>query len=418
MTKAITQNGFKISFPSSFNGYKVLDLIGCGTTCVVVSVEKQKTKEIYSAKIISKEDAQKRKMLHIVKNEIEILKKLDHPNIIKIYESFEIQNENGDKLLIIITEYCSKGSLVDYIIDRKLKNEYQKNKIILSLLSAVKYIHSKGIAHHDIKPDNVLLDEDLNPKLCDFGFSVESVIGDQSTKGGTVRYAAPELYKKGIYNTLKVDIYAIGVSIYGIHAGMYPYRDGSERSAMMQTLRGDLNIGSEIDGKLRQLLLKCTHLIPSKRPSIDDIIKDKYFTEAFLHQFIDEAFPYIKVHIQNCCKIVNEAIFKLYENLVILNNLKESNKGSNTILNGRLALMEKILHLHITKYCKDKSVFKIKGNQYIKKELDRMHENRFYNNNNESMFKKGKRYFENFKRDKLKYDKNYYKVLENRNSYW
>ena len=148
MTKATTQNGFIISFPSSFNGYKVLDLIGCGTTCVVVSVEKQKTKEIYSAKIISKEDAQKRKMFHVVKKEIEILKKLDHPNIIKIYESFEIQNESDDKLLIIITEYCSKGSLVDYIKDRKLKNEYQKNKIILSLLTAVEYIHNKGIAHH------------------------------------------------------------------------------------------------------------------------------------------------------------------------------------------------------------------------------------------------------------------------------
>ena len=281
-------------------------------------------------------------------------------------------------------------------------------------MSAVEYIHNKGIAHHDIKPDNVLLDEDLNPKLCDFGLSVESVIGDNRTKGGTVRYAAPELYKKGIYNTLKVDIYAIGVSIHCIHAGMYPYREGSERSAITQTLRGDLMIGSDIDGKLRQLLLKCTHLNPSKRPSIDDIIKDKYFTEEFLHQFIDEVFPCIKVHIQNCGKIVNETIFKLYENLVILNNLKESDKESSTVLNGRLALMEKILRLHITKYCKDKSVFKIKGNQYIKKELDRMHENRLYNdNNNESMFKKGKRYFENFKKDQLKYDKIFYKVLEN-----
>ena len=273
-----TQDGYSFSFPKMFLNYKFIKKVGCGSTCAVILVEDQTTKERYSAKIIPKEQNKQDKSFQQTKTEIEILKTLNHPNIIKIHDSFEIQTEEGNEFMIIIAEYCENGTLIDYVIESKHQNDQIIKKILQEFTSSVRYLHDKGISHGDIKPDNILLDSKLRPKLCDFGFCHTKIIEDEDMKIGTLYYAAPELFKCGKFNSLKADIYAIGITLYCSMEIHFPFKEGDQDCIIRQIVSGKLCIGKEIDEKLRRLVVKCTDLNPNKRPTIEEVIKDEYFT--------------------------------------------------------------------------------------------------------------------------------------------
>jgi len=104
------------------------------------------------------------------KYEISILKKLDHPNILKLYEVFE-----DEKRYYLVTELCRGGELFDEIVNKVHFSEKEAATIILQILQAVSYCHSLGIVHRDLKPENVLIDKEMNNilKIIDFGTSIE-----------------------------------------------------------------------------------------------------------------------------------------------------------------------------------------------------------------------------------------------------
>ena len=129
-----------------------------------------------------------------MKKEVSILEMIDHPNVIKCYGSFTINNENGEEFFVIITEFCSCGNLYDYIYDHRYDISTEDARFfVLSITEAVWHIHSLGNTQCGIKPDNILLDDQLNPKLCDFNLSKNVRETEDTTCGGTVPYMAPEI---------------------------------------------------------------------------------------------------------------------------------------------------------------------------------------------------------------------------------
>lgn len=274
-----TQDGYQINIPTSFHGYDVLKLIGCGSTCVVVLIENQITKEKYSAKIISKIDAINRNLINAIYREINVLKILTHPNIIQLQEYFEIKNEYEDEFIIIVTEYCENGDLLAYITEKGFESETIKKRIISDFLKAIQYLHQQGISHGDIKAENILLDSNLNAKLCDFGYCRTHVIEGDSFKNGTLYYAAPELFHSGCFNTLSADIYSIGITLYSLSELQFPFQSGNQEFIVQQIVNGCLYIQCGLNRKLRRLVMKCTSMNPKNRPSIDDILKDEYLND-------------------------------------------------------------------------------------------------------------------------------------------
>lgn len=251
--------------------------LGCGSTSAVVLVEDQISHSKYSAKIISRKNIEERNLMNSVLNEIKILKSLNHPHIIKIQEVFELKNELEEEYFVIIMEYCCNGDLLSYAVNKRFRSEQEKKKMIQGFLEAIQYLHNQGISHGDIKSENVLLDEHFNPKLCDFGFSrTKSIAGDES-KNGTLYYASPELFKKGRFDTLKSDIWAIGITLYSLSELQFPFKDGDQNSIIKQILNCQLSIRSGIDYKLKKLVERCTLRNPELRPSIEDILHNDYF---------------------------------------------------------------------------------------------------------------------------------------------
>lgn len=283
MFNSQTQDGYSINIPTSFHDYKITKYIGCGSSCIVVLVVDTKTNFKYAAKIISIADVEDKNMKKSIKREIDIISRLNHPNIIKIQESFKLTT-NEDEYYVIIMEYCENGDLLAHAIKHMFKSEYEKKKIIYDVLDAIRYLHENGISHGDIKSENILLDSQNSPKLCDFGFcSTSSVLGNDS-KNGTLYYAAPELFAKGKYDPKKSDIWAIGITIYSIFELQFPFKDGKQSYIVKQIMSGKLSIDKKLNQKVKQIVEKCTNSSPQKRPTVNEIMQSDYFSEFNHHQ--------------------------------------------------------------------------------------------------------------------------------------
>lgn len=154
-----------------------------------------------------------------MKNEIASLKKIDHPNVVKIYECFE--DSTG---YYIVTELCSGGELFDQIISRKF-SEFEAAKLMRALLKCLNVIHLNNVVHRDLKPENIMLEENKDfdqIKLIDFGTSIEVVLNEAiDGKIGSPSYVAPEVLM-GSY-TEKVDLWSCGVIAFILLSGKLPF---------------------------------------------------------------------------------------------------------------------------------------------------------------------------------------------------
>lgn len=149
----------------------------------------------FAVKTISKRVLASENNLKYLKFEIEVLQTLDHPNIIKLYETYD-----DDSGIHLVTEYCSGGKLLERIKEKHKFSESDTAFVIIRILRALKYLHEKGICHRDVKPENFLYEtdeEESDIKLIDFGLSHQVVSKVQRMKStvGTLAYVAPEVLK-------------------------------------------------------------------------------------------------------------------------------------------------------------------------------------------------------------------------------
>ena len=180
--------------------------LGCGSFGRVFLVAHNETNELFALKTIDK-----RKImvtygkLDIIYDEINIHSKLLHQNIIKVYNVYE-----DEETINIIMEYAQKGNL--YQLIKNEKNGFSESKAFdyfIQMINAVYYLHSNNIIHRDIKPENILISEDDQLKLCDFGWARELTLENRSTFCGTMEYMAPEIVGSENYD-YSVDIWSLG----------------------------------------------------------------------------------------------------------------------------------------------------------------------------------------------------------------
>ena len=237
-TNIVVDNNVIISknFNSNvFDNYVVLKEIGTGTYSKVQLVQHKINLSIRAMKVIKKK---KKKGTNVtneneVYKEVDLLIKMDHPNIVKIFEFY-----NGEKEYYLIMEYCEGGELFDKIVKSNL-TEIQCAYIMYQILSAVNYCHKMKIIHRDLKPENILIQKDedgfYRVKICDFGTSKAFKIGDtQKQLVGSAYYIAPEVIQKK-YNS-KCDLWSCGVIMFVLLTKKPPF-GGRTDQIIMQNIQ-------------------------------------------------------------------------------------------------------------------------------------------------------------------------------------
>jgi len=205
--------------------YIIIKKIGSGSFATVYLA--QKDQNLYALKVINKTDitAVYEQKLN---NEIKILKKIDHPNIVKLYDVIET-NES----YYLILEYISGGDLYDLVTSPEFPKLQinDKKKIFNQIAGAVNYLHENNISHADLKLENVLIDKDRNIKLTDFNLAYEFIPGEQNKlRCGSLEYAAPEIILGKLHYPCPSDIWALGVILYILQYGEFPFQQTPGKS--------------------------------------------------------------------------------------------------------------------------------------------------------------------------------------------
>ena len=227
---------------SIFEDYEFGPELGSGAFgCVRIAVHKPSTTE-RAIKTLKKErvlkDSNSKLQFY---SEIEILKEIDHPNILKIYEYYE-----DSKHFHIVTELLKGGELFEYLYSTETLSESVAAHFMVQILQAINYCHSKGIVHRDLKPENLLLDV-KGPKgilkVIDFGAStVYSGEGHLNARLGTCYYIAPEVLNRSY--TEKCDIWSCGVILYIMLSGHPPFYGKDDKEILSKVQRGNFSFNS------------------------------------------------------------------------------------------------------------------------------------------------------------------------------
>nr|XP_018916993.1 PREDICTED: calcium/calmodulin-dependent protein kinase type 1-like isoform X4 [Bemisia tabaci] len=226
--------------PSVEDKYILKELLGTGAFSEVRLAEsKDKPGQMYAVKIIDKKALKGKE--DSLENEIKVLRRLTHPNIVQLLETFEDKHK-----VYLIMELVTGGELFDRIVEKGSYTEKDASDLIRQVLEAVDYMHEQGVVHRDLKPENLLYyspAEDSKIMISDFGLSKMEDSGIMATACGTPGYVAPEVLAQKPYGKA-VDVWSIGVISYILLCGYPPFYDENDANLFAQILKGEFEFDS------------------------------------------------------------------------------------------------------------------------------------------------------------------------------
>lgn len=241
------------------DAYIILEHIGEGSFGKVYKARRRNTGFTVAMKFITKHGKSEKDIKNL-RQEIGILRKLNHENIVLMFDAFETEKE-----FCVITEYA-QGELFDILQDDHRLPESTVQQIAKQLVKALHYLHSHRIIHRDMKPQNVLIGSNGRVKLCDFGFAramSSNTIVLTSIKG-TPLYMSPELVKEQPYDTTS-DLWSLGVILYELFVGQPPFYTNSIYSLINLIVKDPVKYPSDMSREFKSFLQGLLQKNPAKR---------------------------------------------------------------------------------------------------------------------------------------------------------
>ena len=260
--------------------YEIGKVIGKGAYATVKICKNKITQEKFAMKIYEKKILNDNIKKKCILREIEILKKLNHPNIVKLYDTII-----SDKNILLIQELVNGISLRDFYNKeiRNQKNISEKKYKILTLIfkqifSAFDYIHKKNIFHRDIKLENILLTKNYEIKIIDFGFGLYNPRNYlQKFFCGTPNYMAPEIIMKKEYDCQKADMWSLGILLYKLFCADFPFKGKDEKDLYRHIIKGKYKIKEYVPDLIKIIIDKILRPKPYQRINCDQILQSHWF---------------------------------------------------------------------------------------------------------------------------------------------
>ncbi|XP_063722035.1 uncharacterized protein LOC134848491 [Symsagittifera roscoffensis] len=246
--------------------YDIDRTIGKGNFATVKLARHRVTKSRVALKIINKKQLDESDLAKTYR-EINILKKLNHVNIVRLYQVMVSNN-----MLYLVTEHAANGELFEFLAEHGRMEEPEAQRIFWQIVLAVEYCHQQGVVHRDLKVENLLFDSFWDIKIADFGFSNTYVPGKLlDTWCGSPPYAAPEIFQGLNYNGEKLDIWSMGVILYVLVCGCLPFDGDSLQELRSRVLSGRYRIPYFLSRNCESLIQRILVLDPVKRYTVQQI---------------------------------------------------------------------------------------------------------------------------------------------------
>ena len=283
--------------------YVIKGLLGHGSNCRVLLSESIETFKKVAIKVIPKSSSSLEQLMQ----EIEILSKVDHPNIVKYFKHYE-----SAKYLYVVMEYCGGGDLFQKIIDQPKFTEIEAAIIMEKLLRAINHCHHLGIIHRDLKPENIMYTSEGVLKILDFGLSIKTNTFTNDVFAGTSYYIAPEILIDRIF-TEACDIWSLGIIMHillsgSIAIGGNSFEEICERIKRYRGPNFKSEVWKEISTEAKDLLKKMLNTDYEERITASEALKHPWFTS-------------IKTNTSVSNKVVVEALKRYSEFSVLKKNM-------------------------------------------------------------------------------------------------
>ncbi|KAH0500665.1 Sperm motility kinase 2B [Microtus ochrogaster] len=242
--------------------YRVLRTIGQGSNAKVQLAHHRLTGTPVAVKVLHK----KKNWCHLIMSEVEIMMKVNHPNIISLLQVIE-----SEKRIYLVMELAEGQQLYQYIRKAGHLQEDEARGIFRQILAGVSYCHELGIVHRDLKPDNIMLDGNGKVKIIDFGLGTQVKPGQRlSFPCGAYSFGAPELFLGELYDGPKIDIWTLGVVLYFMVVGKVPFDSVNTRELRRQVVAGKYTVPSNLSEELQDLLSHIMTVNPKFRPTVTE----------------------------------------------------------------------------------------------------------------------------------------------------
>ncbi|KAJ3331547.1 MAP/microtubule affinity-regulating kinase 3 [Blyttiomyces sp. JEL0837] len=257
--------------------YYIEKILGEGSYGKVKLATDLETNRRVALKVIDKSTIKKPEHVTRIKREVRILRLLNHPHIVKLYDVAETERE-----IILSMEYVEGGELFDFIVAHTRLTDKVARKIFRQILSAVDYCHQSSVIHRDLKPENVLLDAEKRVKIIDFGFvnlyDPEDVLKTFSKEGSLLSI---EMILGKKYVGPEVDIWSLGVILFALLAGQLPFRDVNQKDLYRKITTSTFEMPSCIGPDSADLIRKMLKVDPSERATLEEVLNHPWTVASF-----------------------------------------------------------------------------------------------------------------------------------------
>uniref|UniRef100_A0A3B5LYI9 Protein kinase domain-containing protein n=1 Tax=Xiphophorus couchianus TaxID=32473 RepID=A0A3B5LYI9_9TELE len=252
--------------------YRLEKTLGKGQTGLVKLGVHCITGQKVAIKIVNREKLSE-SVLMKVEREIAILKLIEHPHVLKLYDVYE-----NNKYLYLVLEHVSGGELFDYLVKKGRLTPKEARKFFRQIISALDFCHSHSICHRDLKPENLLLDEKNNIRIADFGMASLQV-GDSllETSCGSPHYACPEVIRGERYDGRRADVWSCGVILFALLVGALPFDHDNLRQLLEKVKSGVFHMPHFIPPDCQALLKGMIEVNPDKRLTLEAIQKHNWY---------------------------------------------------------------------------------------------------------------------------------------------
>ena len=265
-----------LNFRGSSEFYAFSQVLGQGSFAKVRLAKHKLSAEQVAVKTYEKSKLRDQKHLKRVLQEVKLMEKFDHPKVIRLFEAFE-----SPKRVHIVMEYVKGTNLCAYVKEKKRLQEPEARRIFAELCDAMIYIHDLGIVHRDIKLENVLLDTNNKVKLVDFGFSISCKEKKLHVFCGTPSYMAPEIVKRKEYHGKPVDIWSMGVVLYALLCGRFPFSAQSYPDLYKKIAKGQYHCPDDLSSGAKDIISRLLVVDPSVRYTLDQIVEHNWIANDF-----------------------------------------------------------------------------------------------------------------------------------------